>query len=89
MKPNLKSAVAAVVLLVAAITGFAQNDKSDAILGKFYSKQGTDEYKVLISKNTNGSYKAQILTTRRARRLSTRRIPTSPCAMFPATKSFS
>lgn len=60
MKLKLKSAVAAMALFVASVTGFAQNDKADAILGKFYSKQGADEYKVLISKKSNGSYKAQI-----------------------------
>lgn len=59
MKLNLKLA-AATALLFASIAGFAQNDKADAILGKFHSKQGEDEYKVLVSKKSDGTYKAQI-----------------------------
>ena len=36
MKLNLKL-TAATALLFASIAGFAQNDKADAILGKFHS----------------------------------------------------
>ena len=36
------------------------NDAADSILGKYESVQGGDPYRVQITKNADGSYKAQI-----------------------------
>ena len=51
------------ILIAALMTcslSFAQNNKADNILGKYSSTQNGESYKVEITKNSNGTYKAQI-----------------------------
>lgn len=49
-----------VVILSTAAMCLAQNNKADNILGKYSSVQGGEGYKVEVSKNTDGTYKAQL-----------------------------
>ncbi len=55
-----KKLLLAATALLLFIPCFAQSEAADNILGDYYSKQGSDEYKVRISKKTDGTYKAQI-----------------------------
>lgn len=51
------------MFLLAVVPCFAQNNlnsKADNIVGCYTSKQNNDVFKVRISKNANGTYKAQI-----------------------------
>lgn len=48
-------------MAVAAMTlCMAQNNKADNILGKYSSVQGSEGYKVEVTKKADGTYKAQI-----------------------------
>ncbi len=57
MKKFLTIIIAA---LMTCSLAFAQNNKADNILGKYSSSQNGESYKVEITKNSNGTYKAQI-----------------------------
>ena len=48
----------AIMALGLVTSAFAQNP--DAIVGKYESKQGKDEYKVAVTKKADGTYKAQL-----------------------------
>lgn len=52
------SIIAATIL--ASVMCLAQNNKADNILGKYSAVQNGDGYKVQITKNADGTYKAQI-----------------------------
>ena len=56
MKKFLFSAL--VALMAAIIPSFAQN--ADRIVGEYDAVQGGDPYKVRVTKNSDGTYKAQI-----------------------------
>lgn len=49
-----------IALASAAFMCAAQNNKADNILGKYSSVQGGEGYKVEVTKNADGTYKAQI-----------------------------
>ena len=49
-----------VVLLLSLLTVAAFGQEADTILGDYFSVQKTDEFKVRISKNANGTYKGQV-----------------------------
>ena len=51
-----KIMLALCAVLVSVIT-YAQNDKADNILGKYFSTQGKDSYRVQITKQSDGTYK--------------------------------
>ena len=54
-----KIMLALCAFLVSFIT-YAQNDKADNILGKYFSTQGKDSYRVQITKQSDGTYKGTI-----------------------------
>jgi uncharacterized protein (DUF2147 family) len=54
-----KIMLALCAVLVSVIT-YAQNDKADNILGKYFSTQGKDSYRVQITKQSDGTYKGTI-----------------------------
>jgi len=55
-----------ITIIVAALIGIvalAQNTKNnsaDSIVGRYESVQGSDAYKVQVTRNANGSYRAQL-----------------------------
>lgn len=50
-----------ILALFLSLCGFvAAGQEADAILGDYHSKQNADEYKVRVTRNANGTYKAQI-----------------------------
>lgn len=55
-----KLIVTIIATFATAMLCMAQNNKADNILGKYSSVQGEDSYKVEVTKNADGSYKAQI-----------------------------
>ena len=46
---------------VVALAAVAQNTGADAILGVYHAVQNNDEFKARISKNTDGTYKIQVI----------------------------
>lgn len=57
----MKKLIISIIAGIAAMTlCSAQNDKADNILGKYSSVQGGEGYKVEVTKNADGTYKAQI-----------------------------
>lgn len=57
----MKKILCTIIATIAAMTlCFAQNDKADNILGKYYASQNGESYKVVVTKNANGTYKAQL-----------------------------
>lgn len=53
-------AVSAAMMLFFCQGLIAQSVSADDILGKYESKQGSDEYKVEVTKKADGTYKAQL-----------------------------
>lgn len=60
MKKILTLIVLAIFAIMPAMAQSSLNSKADNIIGCYKSKQNNDVFKVRISKNSNGSYKAQI-----------------------------
>ena len=62
----MKRIITLMAILAAMFVGynaFAQNklnDSADSVIGKYESVQGNDPYRVQVTKNADGSYKAQI-----------------------------
>ncbi|MCQ2139513.1 MAG: DUF2147 domain-containing protein [Bacteroidales bacterium] len=59
----MKKIILSLVLAFVSVFAFGQNalnDKADSILGDYSSTQGGAQYKVHVTKNANGTYKAQI-----------------------------
>lgn len=60
-KIDMKKIISILVAAIAAMTlCMAQNGKADNILGRYSSVQGGEGYKVEVTKNPDGSYKAKI-----------------------------
>lgn len=60
MKKYLLALFAVLAIAVSASAQSPKNAAGDNIIGKYESVQGGDGYKVEVSKNADGSYKAQI-----------------------------
>ena len=60
MKRILIALTAVLFAMLPASAQSAKNSSADNIIGKYESVQGTDAYKVEVSKNEDGTYKAQI-----------------------------
>lgn len=59
----MKKIIAIVIASIISIASFAQSSKNnsgDNIVGKYESIQGGEGYKVQVTRNSNGTYKAQI-----------------------------
>lgn len=59
----MKKIILSLVLAFVSVFAFGQNalnDKADSILGDYSSTQGGAQYKVHVTKNANGTFKAQI-----------------------------
>lgn len=52
--------LAAALMSIAALAQNPKNNSGESILGKFESVQGSDAYKVQVTRNSNGTFKAQI-----------------------------
>ena len=60
MKRFVIALAAVLFAMLPASAQSAKNSAADNIIGKYESVQGTDAYKVEVTKNTDGTYKAQI-----------------------------
>ena len=60
MKRFLIALTAVLFAMLPASAQSAKNSSADNIIGKYESAQGTDAYKVEVTKNADGTYKAQI-----------------------------
>ena len=60
MKRFLIALTAVLFAMLPASAQSAKNSSADNIIGKYESVQGTDAYKVEVTKNADGTYKAQI-----------------------------
>ena len=60
MKRFVIALAAVLFAMLPASAQSAKNSAADNIIGKYESVQGTDSYKVEVTKNTDGTYKAQI-----------------------------
>ena len=60
MKRFLIALTAVLFAMLPASAQSAKNSSADNIIGKYESVQGTDAYKVEVTKNVDGTYKAQI-----------------------------
>ncbi len=56
----MKKLILSILLCMATMLAFAQNDKADNIVGRYEAEEGMDAYKVRITKSDDGTYKAQI-----------------------------
>ena len=59
MKRFLIALTAVLFAMLPASAQSAKNSSADNIIGKYESVQGTDAYKVEVTKNADGTYKAQ------------------------------
>ena len=57
---TLLAVLAAMLAGSRAVAQNKLNDSADSVLGKYESVQGGDPYRVQVTKNADGSYKAQI-----------------------------
>ena len=60
MKRFLIALTAVLFAMLPASAQSAKNSSADNIIGKYESVQGTDAYKVEVTKNADGTYKAQV-----------------------------
>lgn len=60
MKRFVIALAAVLFAMLPASAQSAKNSAADNIIGKYESVQGTDAYKVEVTKNADGTYKAQI-----------------------------
>ena len=60
MKRFLIAITAVLFAMLPASAQSAKNSSAENIIGKYESVQGTDAYKVEVTKNADGTYKAQI-----------------------------
>lgn len=59
----MKKFILTIVAALVCIASFAQNAKNsnaESIIGKYESVQGGDAYKVQVTRNSNGTFRAQI-----------------------------
>jgi uncharacterized protein (DUF2147 family) len=56
----MKKIMLALCAVLVSVIANAQNDKADNILGKYFSTQGKDSYRVQITKQSDGTYKGTI-----------------------------
>lgn len=56
----MKKLMFALCALLVSLFANGQNDKADNIIGKYFSTQGKDSYKVEVTKQSDGTYKGTI-----------------------------
>lgn len=60
MKRIIISLITVLMTFIPALAQSAKNNAADNIIGKYESVQGSDVYKVEVTKNSDGSYQAKL-----------------------------